>query len=105
MGPDSMVRHVVKFPSRMDHIKLQFRSHIAWWDFLTKEDKENRFRFLSEKGWNYKDLPTWSQNNVKNFFEENKEALEAEASFRSAYPGVEPMPWQPIVDTSKSELD
>jgi hypothetical protein len=76
-------------------MKPEFRSHITWWDSLTKKDKATRFRFLSEKTWNYKDLPTWSQNSVKIFFDENKETLEAEASFRSAYPDVEPMSWQP----------
>jgi hypothetical protein len=67
-------------------MKSQFRSHIAWWDSLTKEDKENRFRFLSEKAWNYKDLPTWSQNSVKNFFERTKKR------WRQRLPFVQPIP-------------
>jgi hypothetical protein len=90
---------------RMHDMKPKFRNHIDWWDSLTKEDRAKRFRHLSENPYNYKDLTTWSQNAVKHFFEDERETLEAEASFRAAHPDAGPMDWQPIIDDPKSEVE
>jgi hypothetical protein len=67
-----------------------FRSPKTWWNFLTKEQKQD-LRNLAEKPFDYDDLPSWSKTVVKEYFEENKELLQAEDSFlASVHPDREP---------------
>ena len=62
----------------------------TWWNSLTKEQKQD-LRHLAEKPVNYDDLPTWSKKTVKEYFEEHKELMEAEASFLAAvHPELKP---------------
>jgi hypothetical protein len=74
---------------------VKFKNHKAWWDSLTKEQKQE-LRHLAENPVKYDDLPTWSQNTVQRHFEENKEYMEAEASFFSGHPDVKPTFSKPI---------
>jgi hypothetical protein len=58
---------------------VKFKDHKTWWNSLTKEQKQE-LRHLAENPVKYDELPEWSRNNVKNYFEEHKEFMEAEAS-------------------------
>jgi hypothetical protein len=79
---------------------VKFKDHKTWWNSLTKEQKQE-LRHLAEIPVKYGDLPEWSQNNVKVYFEEHKEFMEAEASFSSVHPDLKPTFSKPFKDRGK----
>jgi hypothetical protein len=77
---------------------VKFKDHKTWWNSLTKEQKQE-LRHLAEIPVKYDDLPEWSQNNVKRYFETHKEFMEAEASFlRDVQPELKPTFSKPFKD-------
>ena len=77
---------------------VKFKDHKTWWNSLTKEQKQE-LRHLAEIPVKYDDLPEWSRNNVKSYFDENKGFMEAEESFLArVQPDSKPIFSKPFKD-------